>query len=458
MPWYFDDVLPPEVAISSLDPNVGWDPVDPAWVNITTPGRQKILIPWAEDDPGLAGPELWVERVLHHAKTGSTYGCNGLLAVHWRTSEVVPEFAALYAAAWDDAASVESVYTDWATANFGPEVAAQIAHLFVSLDSFSTGDIPPHRTGVFPGTATNLPRVTQSCCGKFGPCFDMKQGASRGKCKADSCNGFAPNSTCAPVHFGFVNTFRELAPRVRGAANRARFSIWHNSFEYFGQLVEVELAATKLIESMTNLSNRNSTISQKRAIGLTALQKLRQLSRAWENMTSSLQQTVMSSGTLGTLATNDANMYIRNFPFNSTKTTLEALGIKVSKDALPRAEYSGPDRLFVRTVRTTILLSEGTLNIQATLLTKQATYSDDTWEVVLHHRMLAQNPQPWTTMLLSRVPGRGVFNAQISIGNSDFEWWISAKDAKSGSKLVFPAGYIDAHETVTVIVVDDSVR
>ena len=48
--------------------------------------------------------------------------------------------------------------------------------------------------------------------------------------------------------------------------------------------------------------------AEKRTIGQLALPKLEALSRMWEKMTTSLQQTVGSAGTLGTLATNDANM------------------------------------------------------------------------------------------------------------------------------------------------------
>ena len=147
-------------------------------------------------------------------------------------------------------------------------------------------------------------------------------------------------------------------------------------------------------------------------------------------------------------------MYIRNFPFNSTKTTLEALGIKVSKDALPRAEYSGPDRLCQNCAQP--FYCRRTLNIQATLLTKQATYGDN-WEVVLHHRMLAQNPQPWTTMLLSRVPGRGVFNTQSRLAIVTLNGGSVQKMLRVVANLCFPLD-TSMHETVTVIVVDDSVR
>ena len=77
---------------------------------------------------------MWVERILDHAATGASYGCNGLLAVHWRTSELVPEFAALRAAAWDDLPTAESVYKSFCAAEFGSEVGDEMAVLFLSLE------------------------------------------------------------------------------------------------------------------------------------------------------------------------------------------------------------------------------------------------------------------------------------------------------------------------------------
>ena len=68
-------------------------------------------------------------------------------------------------------------------------------------------------------------------------------------------------------------------------------------------------------------------------------------SRAWEQMTTSLQETVLSAGTLGTLATNDANMYVRDFPFNSTVTQLLAAGMNVARSGKGfRAVRSGQKR------------------------------------------------------------------------------------------------------------------
>eukprot|EP01043_Picozoa_sp_COSAG02_P056320 COSAG02_NODE_6662_length_3432_cov_2.361236_3_plen_157_part_00 len=145
--------------------------MDPGWAGVTTKGRSKILIPWAEDDPGLAGPELWVERILDHAATGASYGCNGLLAVHWRTSELVPEFAALRAAAWDDSPTAEVVYQSFCAAEFGKEVADEMAKLFLNLDSFATG-VNLSATS-YPGTPTKLPRVTREIPAEMAPSLQM---------------------------------------------------------------------------------------------------------------------------------------------------------------------------------------------------------------------------------------------------------------------------------------------
>ena len=59
-----DSVLPDDYTLSSIDMNVGWDPVDPAYANVTH--HQKWVIPWMEDDPGLTAIELWVNRTLEH--------------------------------------------------------------------------------------------------------------------------------------------------------------------------------------------------------------------------------------------------------------------------------------------------------------------------------------------------------------------------------------------------------
>ena len=62
-------------------------PVDPAYTNITV-HKDKWVIPWAEDDPGLTAPELWVNRTLLHAQAAQAYNATGLPLIHWRTRAI----------------------------------------------------------------------------------------------------------------------------------------------------------------------------------------------------------------------------------------------------------------------------------------------------------------------------------------------------------------------------------
>jgi len=95
----FGRLLPSDVAISSLNRQVGMDPVDPAYAEIS--GHPKWAIPWLEDDPGLTMPQLWVGRMRKDAADARRYGCTGLIGIHWRTRAVGPNVAALAEAAWD---------------------------------------------------------------------------------------------------------------------------------------------------------------------------------------------------------------------------------------------------------------------------------------------------------------------------------------------------------------------
>jgi len=94
----FDKVLPKEVAVSCINRQVGYTPVEPGFAEIQ--GRGKWAIPWMEDDPALTSPQLWVGRMRRDAADSLKYGCDGLLGIHWRTRVLGPNVAALAQAAW----------------------------------------------------------------------------------------------------------------------------------------------------------------------------------------------------------------------------------------------------------------------------------------------------------------------------------------------------------------------
>ncbi len=95
----FDTMLPKDAALSCINRQVGFTPVEPGFAKIE--GRPQWAIPWMEDDPALTSPQLWAGRMRRDAADSLGYGCTGLMGIHWRTKVLSPNIAALAYAAWD---------------------------------------------------------------------------------------------------------------------------------------------------------------------------------------------------------------------------------------------------------------------------------------------------------------------------------------------------------------------
>jgi hypothetical protein len=83
---HFEDFhtrLPEDIIFSSLNDDLGWDPVNEEFAKLGS--RERWPIPWLEDDPAMWLPQFHVHRGAEDAERAERFGCQGLLGIHWRS-------------------------------------------------------------------------------------------------------------------------------------------------------------------------------------------------------------------------------------------------------------------------------------------------------------------------------------------------------------------------------------
>jgi hypothetical protein len=159
----FDKVLPKDVAVSCINRQVGYTPVDAGFAEVQ--GRSKWAIPWLEDDPALSAPQLWAGRMRRDAYDALRYGCDGLMGIHWRTRALSPNIGALAQAAWNQGAWARAYKSAASPAEptrtvgpVGGEVAA-----FPHNPIADTPDAPLYQTVRYNLSAYHLPATNGPC-------------------------------------------------------------------------------------------------------------------------------------------------------------------------------------------------------------------------------------------------------------------------------------------------------
>jgi hypothetical protein len=384
-PAYLDRVLPTDgfKALSGLTYKVGRDPdefgssTSTGYANVTR--RPAWIMPWMESDDALGWPELWVNRTLDIANRAA--GTKGLVGLQWRTEEVMPQFSALAQRGWDAALTSDVFWADFAVANFGLEVAPEIATILASVD----GD----RDSV---DARAMPFFT-SCC--------------PGAIKSPNKQPWSELST----QFTFVDDLVALRPKVNGTANVGRFDSWLHNFEYLRQGGQISC----LFNNYT-LANAHAMAIADPQQRLTALRQtvvpLRQaMVDVWEKLTAHQLQAVGTRGAMGTIQNMEAisKHALLDAPGEALTAALGAGAILPQ----PTMAYTGSDRVFLPNLRTVIADAESLL-IEAVVLSKSPPTT-----VALYYRTVSSDAghqsmlSAWTpTPLTQTTAGRGVWTVR----------------------------------------------
>jgi hypothetical protein len=272
---YFDKVIAdPRFSLSAIDGSLGWCDVDAAFADVTR--HNSTVIAWLEDDLGLAGAELWVQRMLDHAAAAAGYGAQGYLGLLWRTWETTPQAAALAAAGWAAGLTPEGIYGDFCAAQFGAATAPACVALFMSVDGVAA---PVH---TFTPEASKLPRGGQDCCG--GPT--------------------SPAGSEGPIRVLDTSAWEAWGASVQGAGAAERAARWVFLMQYHAAVAQTSLAGQALQAAAARVVDADSA----RQFGVPALAAL---TWAWEDMMTLLLAITTTPGEIGMLAAHGASCQLR---------------------------------------------------------------------------------------------------------------------------------------------------
>ncbi|MGO8792562.1 MAG: hypothetical protein ACLQVL_34960 [Terriglobia bacterium] len=129
---YFHKALPEDIVFSSLNDNLGWDPVSEEYGKLE--GRERWPIPWLEDDPAMWLPQFHVNRFVRDMDLAEQYGCQGLMGIHWRhrIMDVDAGFQSAYS--WDKGLTAKQFFQHFASAQARAPRAPTLAKILEDTD------------------------------------------------------------------------------------------------------------------------------------------------------------------------------------------------------------------------------------------------------------------------------------------------------------------------------------
>jgi hypothetical protein len=129
---HFHKALPEDIIFSSLNDDVGWEPVSEAYGKLE--GRERWPIPWLEDDQNMWLPQFHVARSVRDMDLAAQYGCQGLLGIHWRHRIMDVDAGFQARRSWDKELTPARFFQAFASAQAREPRAAKLAEVLVNTD------------------------------------------------------------------------------------------------------------------------------------------------------------------------------------------------------------------------------------------------------------------------------------------------------------------------------------
>jgi hypothetical protein len=322
---WMDKRTPKTWAASSINTSLGRDPVEKAYGAM--PDRPKWVIGWAEDDDTAGAHcctcwdlQLWAERMFANSADAFRYGCEGMMAIHWRTAAISPNITALSQAGWEfetaDAAhanssvvggrmpGMDTFWADWGRGMFCGDTGAEAGRTIQKLDGGHLGINALIRGGA---------RTTDAQISEF----------------------FAP-----------LRELELLRSRIQGVGNLERLYYWLNLIRASELRVRTWVLADRLAVKMKEV-NAVDAVDRKLSLVRNEVLPLRLgIARSYENMIAAFADCAKSPGEIGTITSIESGCR-GGIVLGHDAAIAQILGAPLPAEAAVSTAYRGTPRIFV---------------------------------------------------------------------------------------------------------------
>jgi hypothetical protein len=417
--FWMDKRAPRSWAASSINTSLGRDPVEKAYGAM--PGRPKWVIGWAEDDDTAGAHcctcwdlQLWAERMFVNSADASRYGCEGMMAIHWRTAAISPNITALARAGWNfDPASgvnasssavglsmpgMDAYWSDWGRGLFGGDAGAEVGRALQKLDGGHLGINALIRGG----TGTTDAQIS----GFFAPLREMEA----------------------------------LRPRIQGAGNLERLDYWLNMVRASQLRVRTWVLADRLAGKMKE-ANAMKEADRKLSFVRNEVLPLRlEIARSYESMIATFVNCAKSPGEMGTISSIESGCRGRIVSAQD-QAIAQMLGEALPAEAAVSTDYRDAPRIFVPAGRTQMSPGEQQ-EIRAFVLSAAKCA-----EMNLYWRSLGEGR---FKKLVATHRARQAYRAALPVlSQGTMEYYLEAA-LENGQKVRWPATAPSINQTVIV--------
>jgi len=310
----------------------------------------------------------------------------------------------------------EDFYADWAIAQFGTEAAEPIAKLFTSLDGGGELIIYTYRN-------TNMPRPSTWVQGPGGLLVEEQ-----------ACESCVKN-------YGFVDEMELLRPRVKGAGSLERFDYWLNQFRFTRAMDKLGCTVHKFNTAMKDLEAQEDESVQKQLAKETALPLRKDVNRGLAEVYKYLLSSITTPGGMGNVANFALHAMPKALDKNDEKLA-EILGDEFSLADVSDKTYRGAPRVFVPTVRTSLVKGED-LKLKVILLGANPASAN------IFYRTLGKGS--FASKPIKNV-NRGVYTVTLykTEITEDFEYYVKIVTG-AGRELKFPPTAPNLNQSVVIM-------